>query len=103
MIIDMKSPKLAKVMKHVKLHGEKAVEKAVKDLVEEDVEEYQQNYSDMSRLSHELYRWLVLVPEGEAKLLVKSGDDHDGVAAWGRMHTKFRRRTITRLMRMQKG
>ena len=40
--------------------------------------------------------------EGESKLLVKSGDNHDGVAAWGRMHAKFKRRTITRLMRMQK-
>ena len=77
MIIDMKSPKLAKVMKHVEIHGENTVEKAVKDLVEEDVEEYQQNYSDMSRLSHELYRWLVLVTEGEAKLLVKSEGNHD--------------------------
>ena len=102
MIIDMKSPKLAKVMKHVELHGEKTVKKAVTDQVEEDVEEYQQDYSDMSRLSYQLYRWLVLVTEGEAKLLVKSGGDHDGIAAWGRMHTKFRRRTITRLMRMQK-
>ena len=89
-------------MKHVELHGEKNVSKAVEDLVAEDEEEYQQDYSDMSRLSHELYRWLVLVTEGEAKLLVKSGGNHDGIAPWGRMHTKFRRRTITRLMRMQK-
>ena len=36
MMIDMKSPKLAKVMMHVENHGEKAVDKAVKDLVEED-------------------------------------------------------------------
>ena len=43
------------------------MERAVKDLVEEDVEEYQQHYSEMSRLSHELYRWLVLVREGKAK------------------------------------
>ena len=90
MIIDMKSPELAKVMKHVENHGEKAVDKAVKDLVEEDVEEYQQDYTDMARLYHELYRWLVLVTEGEAKLLVKSGGDHDGVEAWGRMHAKFK-------------
>ena len=100
MIIDMKSAKLAKVMKHVETHGETAVDKAVIDLVEEDVEEYQQDYTDMTRLTHELYRWLVLVTEGEAKLLVKSGGDHDGAAAWGRMHAKFKRRTITPLMRM---
>ena len=43
LIVDMKSSKLAKVMKHVELHGEKAVDKAVKDLVEEDVQEYHQN------------------------------------------------------------
>ncbi len=92
----MQSQKLAKVMKHVETHGEKAFDKAVKDL-EEDAEEYQHDYTDMDRLSHELYRWLVLVTEGEAKLLVKSGDNHDGVAAWGRMHAKFKRRTTTRL------
>ena len=67
MIVDMQAPKLAKVMKHVENHGEKAEDKAVKDLVEEDVEEYQQDHTDMARLSHELYRWLVLVTEGEAK------------------------------------
>ena len=39
MIIDMKSPKLANVMKYVEHQGEKTLEKAVKDLVEEDVEE----------------------------------------------------------------
>ena len=54
----------------------------------------------MDRLSKYFYRWLVVWTEGEAKLLVKSGGDHDGVAAWGRMHAKFKRRTITRLMRM---
>ena len=64
------------------------------------MEEYQQDYTDMTRLSVDLYRYLVLATEGEAKLLVKSGGGHDGIAAWGRMHAKFKRRTITRLMRM---
>ena len=100
MIVDMQSLTLSKLMKHVESHGEKSVDQAVKDLVEDDVEEYQHNYTDAKRLSHELYRWLVLATEGEAKLLVKSSGDHDGVAAWGRMHAKFKRRTITRLMRM---
>ena len=100
MYIDMQTPQLAKVMKHVETHGEKSIDKAVKDLVEEGVEEYQQDYSEMDRLSKDLFRWLVGMTEGEAKLLVKSGGDHDGIAAWGRMHAKFKRRTITRLMRM---
>ena len=100
MIVDMQSLTLSKLMKHVESHGEKSVDQAVKDLVEDDVEEYQHNYTDAKRLSHELYRWLVLATEGEAKLLVKSSGDHDGVAAWGRMHAKFKRRTITRLMRI---
>ena len=39
MIIDMKSPKLAYIMKHVENHGEKAVEKAVREMV--DLEERQ--------------------------------------------------------------
>ena len=100
MYIDMQTPQLAKVMRHVETHGEKSVDKAVKDLVEEDVEEYQQDYSEMDNLSRDLFRWLVVMTEGEAKLLFKSGGAHDGVAAWGRMHAKFKRRTITRLMRM---
>ena len=36
-------------------------------------------------------------------MLIKSAGDHDGIAAWGRVHTKYKRRTITRLMRIQKG
>ena len=56
MYIDMQATKLAKVMKYVETHGEKSVDKAVKDLVEEDVEEHQQDYSDMDRLSKELFR-----------------------------------------------
>ena len=103
MIIDMKSPKLANIMKHVENHGENVVEKAVREMVDlEERVDLVDDYADMARLSHELYRWLVLMTEGEAKLLVKCGDNHDGVAAWGRMHAKFKRRTITRLMRMQK-
>ena len=59
----------------------------------------------MSTLSCELYRWLVLTTEegSEPRLLIKSAGDHDWIAAWGSVHTKYKRRTITRLMRTQKG
>ena len=61
-----------------KITERKKVEKAVKDLVEEDVEEYQQDYSDMSSLPPCALRSLVLVTEGEAKLLVKCAGNTDG-------------------------
>ena len=73
--------------------AQKQTKKAVEDLLAEDVEEYQQDYTDMDRLSRELYRWPVLNTDGEAKLLVKSAGDHDGIAAWGRVHSTYKRRT----------
>ena len=97
MIIEMRCQKVAKLMKYVELHGEMSTEKAVNGVVEEDVEEYQTDYTNMSTLSCELYRWLVLTTEegSEPRLLIKSAGDHDGIAAWGRVHTKYKRRTIT--------
>ena len=72
-IVDIKSPNLAKVMQHVELHGEMPTEKAVNGAVAEDVEEYQTDYTNVSTLSCELYRWLVLTTEegSEPMLLIK--------------------------------
>ena len=45
--------------------------------------------------------WLRLGTEGEAKLVVGSLKEEDGIMAWGKLHAKFSQKTMSRLMRLQ--
>jgi hypothetical protein len=56
---------------------------------------------DCGRLSKELYRAIHLTTDDEAKLVVKSVEDGDGLRAWGKLHARFNQRTLTRMMRLQ--
>ena len=58
-------------------------------------------YKDVEKMSRELYMWLRLRTEGEAKLIVGSMDVEDGVMAWGKLHAKYSQKTMSRLMRLQ--
>ena len=59
-------------------------------------------YRGIERSGGELYQQLVLMTEGEAKMLVKSVVEGDGYKAWGRLHAKYNTRTLARLMRIHK-
>ena len=52
-------------------------------------------------MSRELYMWLRLRTEGEAKLVVSSLEEEDGLMAWGKLHAKYSQKTMSRLMRLQ--
>ena len=41
----------------------------------------------------------MLTTEGEAKLMVKAVDTHDGVLAWQKLYRHFNRRTLARILR----
>jgi hypothetical protein len=53
-------------------------------------------------VSKEIYRWLRLKTEGEAKLVVLAEEDEgDGIRVWGFLHAKYNKRTMSRMMRLQ--
>ncbi len=54
----------------------------------------------VEKMSRELYMWLRLRTEGEAKLVVGSLEEEDGIMAWGKLHTKQSQNTMSRLMRL---
>ena len=56
---------------------------------------------NVEKMSRELYMWLRLRTEGEAKLVVGSLEEEDGIMAWGRLHAKYSQKTMSRLMRLQ--
>jgi hypothetical protein len=56
---------------------------------------------DVEKMSRELYMWLRLRTEGEAKLVVSSLEEEDGLMAWGKLHAKYSQKTMSRLMRLQ--
>ena len=50
----------------------------------------------------ELYEMLVLMTEGESRLIVKSVKNNDGLMAWHKLHVQYNRRTLARLMRVHR-
>ena len=52
-------------------------------------------------MSKEIYRWLRLKTEGEAKLVVTAEEEGTyGFKVWGLLQAKYNRRTMARLMRL---
>ena len=60
-----------------------------------------EEFKDVKKMSSELYMWLRLRTEGEAKMVVASLDEEDGILAWGMLHAKYSQKTMSRLMRLQ--
>ena len=55
---------------------------------------------DLEKVSKELYEVLVMVTEGEAKLMVKNVINNDGVLAYRRLYRHNNRRTLASVLRM---
>ena len=65
-------------------------EKSLAAIMSEDPEGSQGGrYVGLEKVTNELYEMLVLVTEGEAKLLVKSVAECEGLVAWSRQHTRY--------------
>ena len=78
-------------------------EKSLAAIMSEDPEGSQGGrYVGLEKVTTELYEMLVLVTEGEAKLLVKSVAECEGLVAWSRLRTRYNRRTLARLMRVHR-
>ena len=64
-------------------------------------EEALQRFGELGKVSKELYRWLRLKTEGEAKLVVTAEEEEaDGFKVWGLLQAKYNKRTMGRLMRL---
>ena len=100
MMVEMKSERLSMMMEYVEVMGEMGWQEAATAMNEVHKDKLI-TFDDLGKQAGELYRWLILTTDGEPKANVKSAGTTDGIAAWARVHAKYSKRTITRLMRMQ--
>ena len=56
--------------------------------------------NQLPKLSRELYRAIHMATEDEAKLIVRSVEEGDGLRAWGKLNAKYSQKTLTRMMRL---
>ena len=91
---------LAKTEKEVMTCAEVKAEMAKSDDEFEDYDRLEE-LKGVEKMSRELYMWLRLRTEGEAKLVVGSLEEEDGIMAWGKLHAKYSQKTMSRLMRLQ--
>ena len=59
-------------------------------------------FNGMETIDKEIFQHLVLSTEGEAKMVVKAMENADGFVAYSRLHAKYSRRTVARIMRIHK-
>ena len=65
----------------------RSIKEAAGDFEKEDVVD---RFKELGKISKELYRWLRLKTEGEAKLVVLAEEDEgDGIKVWGLLHAKY--------------
>ena len=103
MLIETRSIALGAGMALVEKAGEMTADEVREKLNEDDAEGHvEEKYDAMAKLSKELFRWLVLTTDGEAKLIVKTVEQQDGLVAWAKLHTKYSKKTMTRMMRKVK-
>ena len=74
------------------------------EIMETDPEGIQNGrFNGMETIDKEIFQHLVLSTEGEAKMVVKAVENADGFVAYSRLHAKYSRRTVARIMRIHKG
>ena len=56
----------------------------------------------LDKLSKELYEVLVMITEGEAKMMIRSVPDQDGILAWHRLYRHYNRKTLARVLRIHR-
>ena len=54
---------------------------------------------NLNKLSKELYEVLVMLTEGEAKIMVRNVRNNDGMVAWHQMYKHYNKRTLGRVLR----
>ena len=59
-------------------------------------------FNGMETIDKEIFQHLVLSTEEEAKMVVKAVENADGFVAYSRLHAKYSRRTVARIMRIHK-
>ena len=78
-------------------------ELTISELVQRDTRGKEEGkYVGIEDTGGELYQQLIMMTEGEAKMLVKSVEERDGYKAWARLYAKYNKRTLARLMRVHK-
>ena len=90
MLIETRTPELVKAMKFAENEKDEMkaddLEEKLKETVRREGGTDEEKYDDLETMARELFRWLVLKTDGEAKMLVKSVESGDGLVAWKRIH-----------------
>ena len=77
-------------------------EHTFEEIMETDREGIQNGrFNGMETIDKEIFQHLVLSTE-EAKMVVKAEENADGFVAYSRLHAKYSRRTLARIMRIHK-
>ena len=77
------------------------VEKQAEIVTQQKAVEFDQERAkrvNFIKLNSELYEILVIMTEGEAKMMVKATTAGDGVQAWSKLHKHNNKRTVARLI-----
>ena len=56
----------------------------------------------LDKHSKELYEVLVMITEGEVKMMIRSVPDQDGILAWHRLYRHYNRITFSRVLRIHR-
>ena len=90
-------PELLQNLKVIETMPEEMTTRSVYDL---DVD--RADRMGLDKLSKELYEVLVMVTEGEAKMMIRSVPDQDGILAWHRLYRHYNRKTLARVLRIHR-
>ena len=86
-----------------KLVFDKKQEHGIRGIINNDFDGVQDDkYKYIEGTEADLYQHLCLMTEGEAKMIVKSCESGDGYLAWAKLTARYHRRTLTRLMKINK-
>ena len=96
-ILGAESPDMLKVLKVLENLTEEADTPKVKAMDMDFMDRI-----NIEKLSKELFETLVVLTEGEAKMMVRGVASQDGVLAWHRLYRHYNRRTLARVLRMHR-
>ena len=87
------------------LHNLKVIETMPEEMTTRSVYDLDVDRADrmgLDKLSKELYEVLVMITEGEAKMMIRSVPDQDGILAWHRLYRHYNRKTLARVLRIHR-
>ena len=97
MTLGSESPEISRVLKVLETISEEMNTPKVKEMDPDLADRI-----DIDKVSKELSETLVMLTEGEAKMMIRGVATQDGILAWHRLYRHYNRRTLARVLRMHR-